>query len=142
MKNNINLISNITRKSQSTEECFNCPIAAGCSWCSAYNYEQFGTPNKRATNICCMHKAASLANVYYWNKIYSKNKRWLASLDIIIPDCPSDTFESGIIEPMAPRRIKCGQVCEIDGRCHFCENALKTANGATLRYYNAQKEKS
>ena len=73
MKNNINLISNITRKSQSTEECFNCPIAAGCSWCSAYNYEQFGTPNKRATNICCMHKAASLANVYYWNKIYSKN---------------------------------------------------------------------
>ena len=75
-------------------------------------------------------------------KIYSKDKRWLASLDIIIPDCPPDTFESGIIEPIAPRRIKCGQVCEIDSRCHFCENALKTANGATLRYYNAQKEKS
>jgi len=38
----------------------------GCGWCSAYNYEVFGTPNKRATYICCMHKARVLANVYYW----------------------------------------------------------------------------
>lgn len=69
-KENIKLLSNITRRSQSTDECFNCPIAAGCSWCSGYNYEEFGTPNKRATYICCMHKAISLANVYYWNKLY------------------------------------------------------------------------
>lgn len=69
---NIKLLSNITRRSQSTDECFNCPIAAGCAWCSGYNYEEFGTPNKRATYICCMHKAASLANVYYWNKLYQK----------------------------------------------------------------------
>lgn len=61
----INCLECITRKSQSTEECFNCPIAAGCSWCSAHNYECFGTPNKRATFICCMHKARVLANVYY-----------------------------------------------------------------------------
>lgn len=54
----------VTRKSQSTDECFNCPIAYGCGWCSAYNYETFGTPNKRATYICCMHKARSLAVVY------------------------------------------------------------------------------
>ena len=69
---NINFLSNITRRSQSTDECFNCTIASGCSWCSGYNYEKFGTPNKRATYICCMHKAASLANVYYWNKLYQK----------------------------------------------------------------------
>jgi uncharacterized protein len=68
---NINLLSNITRRSQSTDECFYCPIAAGCSWCSGYNYEEFGTPNKRATYICCMHKASSLANVYYLNTLYS-----------------------------------------------------------------------
>lgn len=55
----------ITRRSQSTDECFNCPIAFGCGWCSAYNYELFGTPNKRAKFICCMHKARSLAVVYY-----------------------------------------------------------------------------
>lgn len=61
-----------TRRSQSTDECFYCPIAKGCAWCSAYNYEEFGTPNKRATYICCMHKARALANAYYWNKLYQK----------------------------------------------------------------------
>jgi len=60
----------ITRRSQSTDECFNCPIASGCAWCSAYNYEVFGTPNKRATFICVMHKARVLANNYLWNKLF------------------------------------------------------------------------
>lgn len=80
---NIKLLSNITRRSQSTDECFDCPIAAGCAWCSAYNYEEFGTPNKRATYICCMHQATSLANVYYWNKLYQKlniNKQFKMNL--------------------------------------------------------------
>lgn len=60
----------ITRRSQSTDECFNCPIAEGCSWCTAYNYQCFGTPDARATYICIMHKARCLANAYYWNKYY------------------------------------------------------------------------
>ena len=63
----------ITRRSQSTDECFNCPISRGCAWCSAYNYQVTGTPNKRVTYICCMHKARALANVYFWNKCYAKN---------------------------------------------------------------------
>ncbi len=71
-RENMDLLSNITRRSQSTDECFYCPIATGCSWCSGYNYEEFGTPNKRATYICVMHQAQSLANVYYWNKLYKK----------------------------------------------------------------------
>lgn len=58
----------ITRRSQSTDECFNCPIASGCGWCSAYNYECFGTVNKRATFICDMHKAQALATSYYIRK--------------------------------------------------------------------------
>ena len=70
-KNNIEKICSVTRRSQSTDECFYCPIAKGCGWCSAYNYEEFGTVNKRATYICCMHKAQALANVYYWNKLYN-----------------------------------------------------------------------
>lgn len=65
-------LSSIDRRSQSTEECFNCPIAEGCSWCTAYNYEVFGTPDKRATYICEMHKARALANAYAWNKKYQK----------------------------------------------------------------------
>lgn len=65
-------LKEIDRKTQSTEECFNCPIAEGCSWCSAYNYQVFGTVNKRATYICIMHKARALANWYYWAKLYKK----------------------------------------------------------------------
>ena len=71
-KENYKSMTNITRQSQSTDECLNCPIAKGCGWCSAYNYEKFGTLNKRATFICPMHKAESLVNVYYWNTLYKK----------------------------------------------------------------------
>jgi uncharacterized protein len=59
----------ITRRSQSTDECYNCPIASGCAWCSGYNYQETGTPNKRVTYICPMHKARVLANVYFWNSM-------------------------------------------------------------------------
>lgn len=62
----------ITRRSQSTDECFYCSVAKGCSWCTGYNYDYFGTPNQRATFICYMHKARVLANYYYWNKLYKK----------------------------------------------------------------------
>lgn len=62
-------LRSITRRSQSTDECFNCPVASGCAWCSAYNYDKFGDFNKRATFICVMHKARVLANHYYWNKL-------------------------------------------------------------------------
>ena len=68
--NNYNKISNITRRSQSTDECFYCPIATGCAWCSAYNYQETGSVNKRVTHICIMHKARALANVYFWNRVY------------------------------------------------------------------------
>ena len=64
--------SEVTRRSQSTDECFYCPVAAGCAWCSAYCYQIFGTVNKRTTFNCLMHKAAALANVYYWNTLYKK----------------------------------------------------------------------
>lgn len=69
---NYEKISNITRQSQSTQECLDCPISEGCGWCSAYNYEQTGSVNKRVTYICIMHQANALANVYYWNKLYKK----------------------------------------------------------------------
>lgn len=71
-KDNLKCMQCITRRSQSTDECFNCPIATGCGWCTAYNYQKFGTCDKRATYICIMHKAASLATAYYWNSVYRK----------------------------------------------------------------------
>lgn len=65
-------LKSITRRSQSTDECFYCPIASGCAYCSAHNYEEYGTANKRTTAICPMHKARVLANYYYWNRLYQK----------------------------------------------------------------------
>lgn len=64
------LLDSITLTSQSTDECINCPVASGCGWCSGYNYELFGTPNKRATHICLAHKARVLASCYYYNRRY------------------------------------------------------------------------
>ena len=86
-KSNLECMRCITRRSQSTDECFNCPIAKGCGWCSAYNYQTFGTVNKRATFICDMHKAEALANTYYWNKVFRKHNED----DIRLPlECPRE----------------------------------------------------
>lgn len=64
----------IDRRTQSTDECFYCPIAEGCSWCSAWNYQKYGTADHRDTNICKTHRGRVLANVYYWNQYYKKYK--------------------------------------------------------------------
>ena len=71
-KERVNLLDSITMTSQSDDECINCPIASGCGWCTAYNYQVTGTPNKRVKSICGMHKARILASVYYWNNVYKK----------------------------------------------------------------------
>ena len=77
----------VTRQSQSTQECLDCPVASGCAWCSAENYNEFGTYNKRSTNICWMHRAEALAGVYYWNTYYrmhnmTKRKKMYLPMDI------------------------------------------------------------
>lgn len=61
----------INRRTQSTDECFNCPVASGCSWCAAWNYQKFGgILDKRDTGLCWMQRARALANCYYLNKRY------------------------------------------------------------------------
>lgn len=69
-KSRIDTLNTITRQSQSSEECINCPIASSCGWCSAYNYEATGSPNKRVTYICPTHKARICATAFYFNTIY------------------------------------------------------------------------
>lgn len=82
-RNCINQLKTVNRISQSTQECLDCPIAEGCAWCQAYNYQDSGDFNHRTTYICIMHKARALANVYYWNSFYLKYqvpirfKNWL-----------------------------------------------------------------
>lgn len=75
-KDCIQCLKSINRITQSTQECLDCPIAEGCSWCQAYNYQDSGGDlNKRATYICIMHKARALANCYFWNLKYWKNEQ-------------------------------------------------------------------
>jgi radical SAM protein with 4Fe4S-binding SPASM domain len=71
--NCINALKAVNRITQSSQECLECPIAQGCSWCQAYNYQDSGDFNHRATYICEMHKARALANSYYWNRYYLQN---------------------------------------------------------------------
>lgn len=80
----ISRIQKVTRRSQSEDACFYCPVAEGCSWCSAYNYQIFGTLNKRATFICGMHRARALANVYFWNTYY-RNKGMKERMKCFLP---------------------------------------------------------
>lgn len=92
-KNNIAMLDSITRTSQSEQKCLDCPIASGCAWCSGYNYEVYGTPNKRCTNICIMHQARVLAKNYYINKLCN------------ILDCPKDKMSIDIPEEWALKII-------------------------------------
>lgn len=59
----------VSYQSQNPQECLDCPVSSECGWCSALNYQEFGTINKRTTYTCLMHKARVLANYYYQNKM-------------------------------------------------------------------------
>ena len=69
-----NCLACTTWWSQNDEECHNCPIAEGCADCAAEGYQHFGQFNKRhKLGACWVHRARSLANVYYWNMLYRQN---------------------------------------------------------------------
>lgn len=68
----IDCLKCITRSSQSPAKCMTCPVSNLCAWCSGYNYQHFGTANKRATYICQMHQARVLGNLYFWKKFHDK----------------------------------------------------------------------
>jgi len=63
----------VTFQMQSDDECLNCRIASGCSFCQGFNYDSADTPTnfQRAKYICKMHKARVKANNYYFAKLYN-----------------------------------------------------------------------
>lgn len=71
----LEVLKGITRQSQSEQRCLECPIASGCAWCTAYNYERTGTPDRRVTYICLMHRARVLAQCYHHNMLHRKDPR-------------------------------------------------------------------
>lgn len=60
-------------ETQSPDECLNCEVAKGCSWCQGENYDSARTSTvyERTTAVCRMHKARVRANNYYWNKLHT-----------------------------------------------------------------------
>lgn len=60
-------------KYQSDDECLNCEVATGCSFCQGFNYDEADTHTnfQRAKYICKMHKARVRANNYYFSKLYN-----------------------------------------------------------------------
>lgn len=73
-KNKLRPYLSLDRRTQSTDECYNCEVASGCAWCQAENYDSADTYTiyQRSTAICKMHKARVRANNYYWNKLFRK----------------------------------------------------------------------
>ena len=61
----------LSYETQSTDECMNCSVATGCSWCTGCNYDFADTDTiyQRMTFLCKMHKANMRANDYFWNKL-------------------------------------------------------------------------
>lgn len=80
-------LDSITRRSQTNDICWECPIASNCAGCSALGHTVFGTPNKRATFICIQHIAEHLACVYYFNLLNIKHPEWNLSVrKLMTPD--------------------------------------------------------
>ena len=72
----LNMMDRITRRSQSNDICYECPIGNDCGNCSALGHTVFGTPNKRTTFACIQFIAEALANVYYWNRLLLKHPEY------------------------------------------------------------------
>lgn len=81
----IKILKSVNRVNQSEQKCLDCPIAQGCAYCQAYNYQDSGQICHRATYICIMHKAGSLANAYFWNKCFRKHND-TERVTIYLPD--------------------------------------------------------
>lgn len=83
-KNKLRPFLSLNRCVQSTQECIECNIASGCSWCQGENYDSANTNTiyQRSTSICKMHKARVRANNYYWNKLSHKIEAENLSINI------------------------------------------------------------
>lgn len=72
----LNMMDDITRRSQSNDICYDCPISNDCPWCSALGHSVYGTPGKKPSFICIQMIAEALANVYYWNLLNIKKPEY------------------------------------------------------------------
>lgn len=92
----------VTAWSCADEECRNCPIASACGYCSAYNYETYGTVNKRTKFHCNTHRVRYLVTYYYQQSYklktgkdfgYNMDPKLLLDDDMIINLIGEDEFK-------------------------------------------------
>lgn len=82
-KYNYQSLKNLNRRTQQDDECYSCPINSHCPSCSAWNYQENKNLYSKSKRICPMIKAQTLANCYFWNKLYkkeNKNERFILNL--------------------------------------------------------------
>lgn len=72
----LGMMDRITRRTQSNDICYDCPLSNDCAWCSALSHTVYGTPGKRPMFICIQMIAEALANVYYWNLLNIKHPEY------------------------------------------------------------------
>ena len=83
----LDMMDKITRRSQTDDICFECPLSNTCATCSALSHTVYGTPNKRTHFICIQSIAEHLANVYYWNRLAVERPEYnLGVRKLVIPD--------------------------------------------------------
>jgi radical SAM peptide maturase (CXXX-repeat target family) len=83
----LEMMDQITRRSQTDDICFECPLSNTCASCSALSHTVYGTPNKRTHFICIQSIAEHLANVYYWNNLILVHPEYDLSIrELVVPD--------------------------------------------------------
>lgn len=83
----LQVLDSITRRSQSNDICYECPIANMCASCQSMGLVAFNDVNKKTTFTCIMNVAETLANLYYWNAVKLKHPEWnIETRRNILPD--------------------------------------------------------
>ena len=83
----LQVLDSITRRSQSNDICYECPIANMCASCQSMGLVAFNDVNKKTTFTCIMNVAETLANLYYWNAVKLKHPEWnIETRRNVLPD--------------------------------------------------------
>lgn len=80
-------LDRMTRRAQTNDICFDCPIGNDCAGCSANGYQTYGVLDKKTMFHCVMNFAEALVNVYYWNRLNIKHPEYqLGVRKNMVPD--------------------------------------------------------
>lgn len=60
--------------------------------------------------------------------IYKNKKKWPGNLNLLLTNLKVNVDNRGFDEDFAKRRMNCGQVCQIDNRCHYCSSQFLLIN--------------